>query len=40
MEKTQESVVRYGKKIEKMPYLMPAGRVVFASAFLVSAWRE
>uniref|UniRef100_A0A1J3F6J0 Uncharacterized protein n=1 Tax=Noccaea caerulescens TaxID=107243 RepID=A0A1J3F6J0_NOCCA len=40
MDKTQKSVVRYGEKIEKMPYLMHAGRVIFASAFIVSAWRE
>jgi hypothetical protein len=40
MEKTQKSVVKYGEKIEKMPYLMHAGRLIFASAFIVSAWRE
>lgn len=41
MEKTQKpSVVKYGKKIEKMPYLMHAGRLLFASAFIVSALRE
>ncbi|KAL1222668.1 hypothetical protein V5N11_002493 [Cardamine amara subsp. amara] len=41
MEETQTpSVVEYGKKIEKMPYLMHAGRFLFASAFIVSALRE
>ncbi|XP_010466635.1 PREDICTED: uncharacterized protein LOC104746806 [Camelina sativa] len=40
MEQTQERVVKWGKKIEKMPHLVHSGRLIFASAFIVSAWRE
>ncbi|EOA32895.1 hypothetical protein CARUB_v10016218mg [Capsella rubella] len=40
MEQPQERVVKIGKRIEKMPYIIHAGRLIFASAFIVSALRE
>ncbi|XP_010532630.1 PREDICTED: uncharacterized protein LOC104808615 [Tarenaya hassleriana] len=40
MDKVTKPVYKFGKKIEKFPYVIDLGRVVFAAAFIVSAWQE
>ncbi|ESQ47520.1 hypothetical protein EUTSA_v10022215mg [Eutrema salsugineum] len=40
MDKPQKKVVAYEENTQKMSYLMHAGRLVFAFAFILSAWRD